>query len=350
MRKERGYTLLARSSPLGTPVRATLWLGDDHLLHVRQHLTEDQYRRFYFKDIHWIRVFQDSRGLITCILLGLLVSTAAFFFLLSGSLAIRIFWSLIGVPSFILLLLYMSGGRSCSVWIGTAIGEMRLLAPSRMKQARRVLETIEPLIREAQADLEQELDAQQDESPSDAEASSMAPPEASPQPKPLPQAVPPPLPGSMPSLRPFVFGQMGLSLLLVLFGLGKALLMLHSSMPLLAAGLVLAFLYILGIVLMLIRQHRPGTPRPVIRMNWALLIAGVLIGLMLVAQSYILQFHYGEQRYTEWQAARLFVRLSVTEHNGIQTLGWVTAGTSLVFGMAGMLAIGTRRKTSRPQP
>ncbi len=337
------YRLLARSSPFGAPSGASLWLGDDHILHVRHHLTEDQYRRFYLRDIYWIRICQTNSSRILAIVLGAITALAALFLLASGGLISRALWGTITVIALFYFLMHLSAGRSCGCWIGTAVGEMRLRAPSRLRKAQRVLARLHPLIEEAQASLRTTPEFEE------AEEAASAVTDQEPYPAPvtpaLPSATPPPLPGRIATDERVIYAQAALTFLLMAFGLGKALFMLRSSMPLVIAGLFLAAVYTGGVVYLLIRQHQAPTGPDTVRYNWALLIAGFVVSTLIGIQSYILQFQQIGQDTVNTQALRLFARLSTSDSTWAQGLGWSTALVCITLAVVGLAVLSVQRKS-----
>ncbi len=151
------YRLLARNFPVLPSVRTTLWQGDDHILHVRHGTTDDRYHRFYFKDIQHIAIYRTSRGLVQSSILALTAIAALLAALTVSSFGFRVFWATIGCLCLWWLVRCAVGGHSCACWIQTAVGETRLSAPARMRQAERMTKRLHPLIETAQASLEPQM-------------------------------------------------------------------------------------------------------------------------------------------------------------------------------------------------
>jgi hypothetical protein len=61
-RKPREYRRLAGRRNLGW-TRNTLWIGPDHLLKITVRSYEEQYKRFYFKDIQALSVLRTDAAL-----------------------------------------------------------------------------------------------------------------------------------------------------------------------------------------------------------------------------------------------------------------------------------------------
>jgi len=144
------YRKLAKRRSIGRS--ADLWLADDHLLFVDRRLFTENYRRFRLSEIQSIvmverthfRIVQIAALVLT---LALLVLVAMF----PESREARIWWSvpllMIGAAQIVDLV----KGHYCRVVLRTAASTVPLKAISRMKKARRFLDTMEPLIAQAQA-------------------------------------------------------------------------------------------------------------------------------------------------------------------------------------------------------
>ncbi len=145
------YRFLSRNFPVFPLQRASLWLGDDHLLYTRHGAAEDRYRRFYFSDLHRISVYRTPRAFLQTGLLALCSVSALLGAVFSGDIGWRVFWAAVGGLITWWLVRSAVGGHSCACWVKTAVGETRLQAPARMRQAERMLNRIQPLIERAQA-------------------------------------------------------------------------------------------------------------------------------------------------------------------------------------------------------
>src|SRR3990172_8730879 len=61
-------------------VRNSLWLGEDHLLHVMNRGYTEEYKRFYYRDIQAVLVRQTGAGRVMAVLFGII--TVSFLLLL----------------------------------------------------------------------------------------------------------------------------------------------------------------------------------------------------------------------------------------------------------------------------
>ncbi|HEY4300612.1 MAG TPA: hypothetical protein VGM73_07055 [Candidatus Didemnitutus sp.] len=140
------YRLLARG------IGATqLWMAGEHLLLVRTVVWSESYRRFYFRDIQAILLVHTSRrlywnlGLLGLAFVVLMISHAAGGQWISDAIIGAIFLPLL-VRNNVL-------GSGCRVVLTTAVQDEAIPCLRRLRQARRVIATLTPLIKAAQLDL-----------------------------------------------------------------------------------------------------------------------------------------------------------------------------------------------------
>ena len=142
--------------------RSSLWLGKDHLLAAETYGFTENYRRFYFHDLHAI-VIQESRGrrdwnLILGLIAGLIGALFGLILLVSGM--DRAGWILVSVLETPLLLALLSNslrGPTCRVQIQTAVQSAELPSLRRLKNAERMIATVRPLIESAQGRVTAEM-------------------------------------------------------------------------------------------------------------------------------------------------------------------------------------------------
>jgi hypothetical protein len=160
---EQKYQRLARARAnsnfaVAFTSRASLWLGEDHLLCVESNGYTETYKRFYFRDIQAITLRQTKRRLIWNWILSLLIviclANCTLNSLLTLQLDVRtmVFFSiavLIGIP----LLGNNLLGRTCACQLRTAVQIEDLPALCRVRQTRKILEKIQPLITAAQGSI-----------------------------------------------------------------------------------------------------------------------------------------------------------------------------------------------------
>jgi len=165
--------------------RDTLWLGPDHLLHVRSSRFSEDYRRFYFTDIQALVVQHrpvGNRLAVDWVAIGVGVAALTALFL-----AHHAAWGTLFAVVVAAYIWYVLRREDCEAWVQTAVGTAELPPLCRIRSANRALALIDEQVREAQpaipvAELSRALDTPPP-LPVTVEAN---PPPA---PPPLPQAV-----------------------------------------------------------------------------------------------------------------------------------------------------------------
>ncbi|MFC1857271.1 hypothetical protein ACFL9U_04495 [Thermodesulfobacteriota bacterium] len=132
-----------------------LWLGSDHLLLLDSKYYEEDYKRFYFKDIQSLLVRKTDFGKIQNIFLGLI---GGFFILIAvatdGGASI-FFWVMSGLFFFVLLINTLRG-PTCETILQTAVQTEKLLPLDRINNAQKTIIFLRPLIKKFQGILEVE--------------------------------------------------------------------------------------------------------------------------------------------------------------------------------------------------
>lgn len=149
---------------LGWSGLARLWLADDHLLEVSSLLFHERYRRFFLPDIaalivrrtkvrlYW-NLVHGFFGIGGALVIGGLIYGATFIPQEEARVVLYVFAGMIApfaVVALILLLVNSLLGPTCRCHIQTAAGWHPLAAPSRLRNARRLLAQVAPLLEAAQ--------------------------------------------------------------------------------------------------------------------------------------------------------------------------------------------------------
>ena len=142
---------VARQGLLSVGVlRCRLYLGDDHLMQVESSGYNEEYRRFYFRDIQAITIQLTREWFWTNLALAVfavLFGVAAFFTTDSaGQVALGIFFTFFFLPLIINLIL----GPTCKTMIRTAVQQQQLPSLGRLKEARKAMAKLRPLVEAAQ--------------------------------------------------------------------------------------------------------------------------------------------------------------------------------------------------------
>lgn len=134
----------------GFIVSASLWTGADHLLAVRSARFQEQYKRFYFRDIQAIVITEAPRFVLSMPLL------AAAALLLTGVLIVRVLLPALDTWLWLLLValtaawIYISMAQSCTCRLYTAVSREDLPSLYRRWTARKALAEMEQRIAQVQ--------------------------------------------------------------------------------------------------------------------------------------------------------------------------------------------------------
>jgi hypothetical protein len=129
---------------------ASLWTGADHLLSVKSTRFQEQYKRFYFRDIQAIVITKVPRWVVSTPL------SAAAALLLTAVLIVRILlpaqadWLWLLLAAFAAGWIYISAAQSCTCRLYTAVSREDLPSLYRMWTARKALAELERRIGEVQ--------------------------------------------------------------------------------------------------------------------------------------------------------------------------------------------------------
>jgi hypothetical protein len=146
------YTKISNGGLLMTLIpglRTKLYLGTDHLLLIEQLILVERYKRFYFHDIQVITATQSARWIVFGAIWGFLALLTALLFLVHNPVTVAIgtfFTALFGL-AFVHNIVV---GPTCIVRLRTAVQTHRVAPLERIRDFRRGIATIEPLIRAAQ--------------------------------------------------------------------------------------------------------------------------------------------------------------------------------------------------------
>jgi hypothetical protein len=134
--------------------RASLWLGPDHLLSVDTNGYSETYKRLYFRDIQAIAIRESPRRSVWNAILMLptvicfvgLVITALAGKNIAGIIIWSLFFALVAIP----FVVNNVRGATCACQLRTAVQTEDLPSLCRVRQTRKILEKIRPLIAAAQ--------------------------------------------------------------------------------------------------------------------------------------------------------------------------------------------------------
>lgn len=122
-------------------IRASLWMGKDHVLCIYNKGYEEDYKRFYYRDVQAIVTHQDNRRLIWNILFGF----CAFLFALWGM-------PFLTVSGFFLLLILINVllGPTCTCYLKTAVSREILPSLNRLRNVNHAIAQLSRVIEREQ--------------------------------------------------------------------------------------------------------------------------------------------------------------------------------------------------------
>lgn len=133
-----------------------LYTGPDHLLSIRYNLFSEEYLRFYYKDIQAIITRRTSKGKILNICFSIvLILFLIFALMLTGGWSV--FFSVLAAIVSIPLVINILKGPTSISHIQTPIQTAKLSAISRIRNSKKVLSRLKPLIEKNQGVLNEEL-------------------------------------------------------------------------------------------------------------------------------------------------------------------------------------------------
>jgi len=128
----------------------SLWLNSDFMLSVSGGMFSEDYKRFYFQDIQSIIFHKTDAWKIWNWVLGCLAALSmTLLMIMSGGRGI-LFIGLAAALISAALAVNISFGPSCVCYIATAVQMEKLIPLNRLKIAKRTVETLRPLIIQAQ--------------------------------------------------------------------------------------------------------------------------------------------------------------------------------------------------------
>lgn len=305
----------------------SLWRGEDHLLWVEGSVSQEHYKRFYYKDIQAVILRKTGRQHIWTVVWGLFALFFGALTLLGGGPAdiSFVFCGLFVVS----LLINLWLGPGCVVYIQTAVQLQRLANLVRIPTALKSLDQIKAMVYRAQGGLDTNALSQfKDAVPTNAAGVQRV----------MPQEMAP-LSGAK-YLTPYVS-----TLHWLLFGVLLVAGIIRISqhwlrwLPLAVVDIIfLAATVVLAIVALVRWQsHVKGTLLSVL--SWCTLVLVILHGLT----DYII-FITGPiinpgAAYNEFEMLRLFWNNLIGEHSAVTTAMMIFAVGSTVLGVLGIISV-----------
>lgn len=137
--------------------RYTLWKGADHLLLMFSNGMSEDYKRYYYKDILGMVITKTRKAAITAwVILGLFLLTGWYTWEF-GTNGNPVASGFIGSMAFVFLsylLMLLIRGPSCECRIITAVQNEKLPAVTLLRQGKKLMKVLKPIILEAQGTMD----------------------------------------------------------------------------------------------------------------------------------------------------------------------------------------------------
>ena len=142
----------------------SLWLGPDHLLSVESRNYQEEYKRFYFRDIQAVIMRRTQRASATNVFFLIMLVLFASLMIVAGPNG-RIVTGILAGTTLLILTINLLRGPSCVCHLMTAVHTEELPSLNRLKTAREVVARLRPFIEGAQGAVTPELLQARDRAP-----------------------------------------------------------------------------------------------------------------------------------------------------------------------------------------
>jgi len=140
----------------GVGTRCRLYLGEDHILSVDNHLFFEDYKRFYFTDIQAILTRKTSRWIVEAAIVLIVAACMTGCSLLLLSRPLGGFWMGLSIILIIYLFYHLARGPTCSCHIVTAVQEDLLPTVNRLRISRKVVPLLKSAVERVQGSVNTE--------------------------------------------------------------------------------------------------------------------------------------------------------------------------------------------------
>lgn len=155
LKNDPDFTRLKKLGGRTSMGSASYWLARDHLMVVEVSNYNERYRRFYFRDIQAVIVLRNSfrmwGNIVTAALGSVAFVPIVVAFGTPEASPILVFFTILLLSSIMGIVFNTLRGPTCSTHLRTAVQTQKLMGITRQRRAEFLLETIEPLIQQAQS-------------------------------------------------------------------------------------------------------------------------------------------------------------------------------------------------------
>ena len=315
--------------------RCLLYMGDDHILGVDNNGFSEDYKRFYFSAIQAIITRRTNRGATWSVVLALMIACSLMGALFLETESVRIVCWILSGTLLAFLLVNIFRGPTCVCHIMTAVQEDELPSLNRLRVARKVIETLRPVIERVQGGLSpEEVNInQQNEGVLHATRTT--------QPLRQPHARGHEIRHDDGTIHMLAFA------LILLDGFLTGIELLRHSAVIIGVSFGLTLLYSICIIIALVKQHESDIPGTVRRVTWAslgFLCVSYLLGYVLMVST--LMTSRPEKMVTQWDMYRVMLDLSPQDSPLVMGVYAFAATCSLVLGALGLVRVKRHRDDS----
>jgi hypothetical protein len=308
--------------------RNSLWLGEDHVLLLQRRGYVEDYKRFYFKDIHAVVIRKTGTFFVVNIIFGVFLLSC----LLLHYLGLVVWeWDAIGhslLGIWTLLFLIILGinalkGPTCATSLHTAVHSESITSMSRIRSSLRAMNVLRRKIEEVQGHLSEEILVQH--------PGIQAPP----------LLIPPPVKGAVKNVVSDYKGNVHLALFtfLLVDAILTALSIFNRSKVLLIIGTVSSAVLWLLIMISLIKQRHGDLPRTVTGLTWGVLIYGAVYYAFSYFFFMVIAMQDPSMGTNQWDWMKKMWEISPLDHPGLLFLSIFSITCSLVLGIPGVIAL-----------
>jgi hypothetical protein len=129
-----------------TVSRSSLWLGKDHLLVIENNGYTESYKRFFFRDIQGIIIWETAHWKVRGLILGVIAGLFGLPTVLGDDPITRWVFGILSGICLLFLSLDLVAGPTCRCRFRSAVQIEEMPSLNRLRRANKVLEQIRPLI------------------------------------------------------------------------------------------------------------------------------------------------------------------------------------------------------------
>jgi hypothetical protein len=306
-------------------IRASLWLGQDHILCIYNKGYEENYKRFYFRDIQAIIIHQDNHRLVWNITFS--VFTLAF-----------AFWGLplLMVSAFFLALILINWlrGPTCTCYLQTAVSRENLPSLNRLKNVNHTITRLTHVIEREQGHVSPEEihhhlgEKAQNSSDGDLQKTAEANTQKSKS-------------AAETGMRQPVTSYSGiihtsLFYCLIVSGILTSIDFLHKSVPFTTIQMILSSGLSILLIVALVKQQGSGLSQWTRRLTWTTLGFMCAVSFIIYIIVIVITLQSKTAIYTTWDYLRMLSSVSPYDNSFLMVIYVVSISYCLTAGIAGL--------------